>query len=300
MLSEEQAQAKIAILRERVPLLYERSDPCKLCPRRCMVHRRSGEVGECRLADKLVVSSVGLHHGNERPISGDSGSGNIFVSGCSLHCVYCQNWEISQFSEGRRMSPRELADAMLWLEELGAHNINIVTPTHVVPWIAEALLIAMEVGLRLPLVYNTSGYDLVSTIRLLDGIVDVYLPDMKYGDAATALKLSTVEDYPAYNQAAVREMFRQVGTLVRDDKGVAVRGVLVRHLVLPVDFGHYENIFDFLEREIDGEVYVNIMAQYRPCYHAETAAGMGRRIHTAEYEAACAAARARPSLRLIE
>jgi len=299
-MTEEEAQKKIGLLRERLAALYDRSDPCKLCPRRCLVHRREGEAGECGLADLPVVSSIGLHHGNERPISGYRGSGNIFISGCSLHCVYCQNWEISQAREGRRMTPAELADAMLKLQGLDAHNINVVTPTHVVPWIAEALLLAMEKGLRLPLVYNTSGYDLVKTIAFLDGIVDIYLPDMKYGDAETAVRLSDVADYPAYNQAAVREMFRQVGPLVRDEHGVAVRGVLVRHLVLPENLGACEKTFDFLDQEIPGEVYVNLMAQYRPCYRAGSVPPMSRRLYDSEYEAACAAARARKSLRLIE
>ena len=299
-MTEEEAQKKIGLLRERLAALYDRSDPCKLCPRRCLVHRREGEAGECGLADLPVVSSIGLHHGNERPISGYRGSGNIFISGCSLHCVYCQNWEISQAREGRRMTPAELADAMLKLQGLDAHNINVVTPTHVVPWIAEALLLAMEKGLRLPLVYNTSGYDLVKTIAFLDGIVDVYLPDMKYGDAETAVRLSDVADYPAYNQAAVREMFRQVGPLVRDEHGVAVRGVLVRHLVLPENLGACEKIFDFLDQEIPGEVYVNLMAQYRPCYRAGSVPPMSRRLYDSEYEAACAAALSRKSLRLIE
>jgi putative pyruvate formate lyase activating enzyme len=299
-MTEIQAQEKIRLLRERLPELYERSDPCKLCPRRCLVHRRAGEAGECGLADLPVVSSIGLHHGNERPISGDRGSGNIFISGCSLHCLYCQNWEISQAREGRRMTPTELADAMLDLQDLGAHNINVVTPTHVVSWIAEALLLAMEKGLRLPLVYNTSGYDLVKTIALLDGIVDVYLPDMKYGDAETALRFSDVAEYPTFNQLAVREMFRQVGPLVRDEQGVAVRGVLVRHLVLPENLGNFEKICDFLDREIPGEVYVNVMAQYRPCYRAASVPSLSRRLHDSEYEAARATALARKSLRLIE
>lgn len=299
-MTEEQAQEKIRILRERLPVLYERSDPCKLCPRRCLVHRKSGEAGECGLADLPVVSSIGLHHGNEQAISGHRGSGNIFISGCTLHCLYCQNWEISQAREGRRMTPMELAEAMLGLQSMGAHNINVVTPSHVVSWIAEALLLAMEHGLRLPLVYNTSGYDLMKTIALLDGIVDVYLPDMKYADAETARRLSDVEDYPAHNQAAVREMFRQVGALVRDERGVALRGVLVRHLVLPENTGGCDKIFDFLEREIPGEVFVNVMAQYRPCYQAGNAPPMNRRIYDSEYEAARAAALKRPSLRVIE
>jgi len=299
-MTEERAQEKIRLLRERLAALYDRSDPCKLCPRRCLVHRREGEAGECGLADLPVVSSIGLHHGNERPISGDRGSGNIFISGCSLHCVYCQNWEISQAREGRRMTPAEMSDAMLDLQDLDAHNINVVTPTHVVPWIAEALLLAMEKGLRLPLVYNTSGYDSVKTIAFLDGIVDVYLPDMKYGDAETAVRLSDVADYPAYNQTAVREMFRQVGPLLRDERGVAVRGVLVRHLVLPENLGTFEKICDFLDQQIPGEVYVNLMAQYRPCYRAGSVPPLSRRLYDSEYEAARSAALARKSLRLIE
>jgi putative pyruvate formate lyase activating enzyme len=299
-MTEEQAQKRITLLRQRLPELYERSDPCKLCPRRCLVHRRQGEVGECGLGDLPVVSSIALHHGNERCISGDYGSGNIFISGCSLHCLYCQNWEISQAREGRRMTPAELAEAMLDLQDLGAHNINVVTPTHVVSWIVEALLLAMEKGLRLPLVYNTGGYDLVKTIRSLDGIVDIYLPDMKYADAETALRLSDVPDYPLYNQTAVREMFRQVGPLVRDERGIALRGVLVRHLVLPENLGSFEKICDFLDQQIPGEVWVNVMAQYRPCYRAGAVPPLSRRLYDSEYEAARATALSRKSLRLIE
>ncbi|RPH96732.1 radical SAM protein [candidate division KSB1 bacterium] len=293
-------EKRIRLLRERLPKLYDLLDPCTLCPRQCMVARREGEAGECGIADKLIVSTIGLHHGNEYPISGTRGSGNIFASGCNLHCVYCQNWGISQGREGRTMSANDLATAMLQLSDMGAHNINCVSPSHVVPLLMDAYLKAIEQGLRLPFVYNTGGYDSLETLQLLDGIVDIYLPDMKYADADIGQKYSDVVDYPRYNQAAVKEMHRQVGPLVRDEQGVAISGVLVRHLVLPEDTGQCGKIFDFLESEIPGPVYVNIMAQYRPCYKAASVKSLSRPLQSEEYLAARAEALQRKSLKLIE
>jgi len=293
-------EGKIKRIRERLPELFDRLDPCRLCPRNCAAARRHGEVGECGIEDQLVVSSIGLHHGNEYPISGYQGSGNIFLTGCSLHCVYCQNWDVSQARHGRKMSAAEVAQAMLNLQAVGAHNINPVTPTHMVPMLLEALLLASEKGLKLPLTYNTSGYDALEVIELLDGIVDIYLPDMKYADAENGLRFSTVQDYPMHNQAAVREMHRQVGPLEFDENGVAVHGLLVRHLVLPGDLGGSEKIFTFLDEELPGPVYVNVMAQYRPCYKAGEFGELARRITQSEFEEAVQRAREKKTLRLIE
>ena len=215
-----------------------------------MAKRRQGELGECGIGDELIVSSIGLHHGEEFPISGVRGSGTIFLAGCNLHCIFCQNADISQMRFGKPMSTEELAYEMLNLQESGAHNINWVSPTHVVPMLAEALMIAWDEGLRIPLVYNSGGYDSLEVLALLDGIVDIYMPDMKYGDAETAKRLSDINDYPHHNQAAVREMYRQVGPLVCDNQGIAKRGLLVRHLVLPGNLSGSEQVFSFLDEEL--------------------------------------------------
>ncbi|MBU0507793.1 radical SAM protein [bacterium] len=289
-----------ALLRKRLPRLQELLDPCCLCPRTCRARRTKGELGECGIGAGLVISTIGLHHGNEFPISGTRGSGNIFLSGCNLKCVYCQNWPISHEREGRIFSPAQLAEAMLELEKNGAHNINWVSPTHVVPLLIEALLTARESGLRLPVVYNTGGYDSLEVLRLLDGIIDVYLPDMKYGNADCALRYSGVTDYPLHNQSAIREMYRQVGSLQRDAGGVAVRGLLVRHLVLPSDVGNSERILTFLDEELPGLVDVNIMAQYRPCFRAGEFPEIARRPSHDEFAAIVRLTRENSSLRLLE
>lgn len=286
-------------LKTRVAELYDLMDPCRLCPRHCLARRRHGKLGECGIGDRLVVSSIMLHRGNEFPISGCNGSGNIFLSGCSLHCVYCQNWTISQKREGKTYSVSELADAMLDLQASGAHNINWVTPTHVVPLLFDALAQARENGLKLPLVYNSSGYDSLEVLRLIDSFVDIYLPDMKYGDAETARRFSDIEDYPEHNRNAVREMYRQVGPLQYDTQGIARRGLLVRHLVLPEDAGNYGRIFNFLETELPGPVDVNVMAQYRPCYKAGDFPELRQGLKPADFESALNKARSKSSLRII-
>lgn len=291
---------KKRLIAQRLPELQGLLDPCRLCPRNCLVVRTRGEAGECGILDKVVVSSIGLHRGNEFLISGYNGSGNIFAAGCNLHCVYCQNWDVSQDRNGRAMEAAELARHMLLLQDHGAHNINCVTPTHVVPMLLEAFMIACGDGLHLPLVYNTSGYDALATLQLLDGIVDVYLPDMKYGNAEIALRYSDVEDYPRHNQAAVLEMYRQVGPLQRDEHGVAARGVLVRHLVLPNGLGSSEKILNFLDETVPGPVDVNIMQQYRPCWQAARYPELNQHITDVEFDAVVALARGKNTLRLVE
>jgi putative pyruvate formate lyase activating enzyme len=264
-----------------------------------MARRRHGEVGECGIGDELIVSSVGLHHGEEYPISGFRGSGTVFLAGCNLHCVYCQNWTISQARAGEPISVSELAQAMVNLQKTGAHNINWVSPTHVVPMLAEALLLAYENGLNIPLVYNSGGYDSLEVLAFLDGIVDIYMPDMKYGNADTALKLSDVEDYPRHNQAAIREMYRQVGPLSYDSHGVAKSGLLIRHLVLPEDLAGSEHIFRFLEEEMPGPVDVNVMAQYHPCYKADDFPPLARGLHGSEYQSAVNQAKEKRKIRIV-
>jgi len=242
---------------------------CQLCPRYCRVNRRHSIRGAiCRTGERVVVYSAGPHHGEEDCLRGWCGSGTIFFSWCSLRCVFCQNWEISWQGEGREVTDEELAQMMLRLQALGCHNINLVTPSHVVAQVLAAINIAAEQGLRLPLVYNTSGYDSPEALALLDGVVDIYMPDMKYGDEKLAHKYSHVRDYVRVNQAAVREIHRQVGDLVVNAEGLAERGVLVRHLVLPNGISGVEQVLRFLAEEISTDTYLNLMGQYRPCYRA--------------------------------
>ena len=273
-------------LRERVVAALDLLEKCSVCPRKCSINRLAGQTGKCRTGREVLVSSYGPHFGEEAPLVGRYGSGTIFFTNCNLSCVFCQNYSISQLGEGKKVTKEQLAYMMLSLQASGCHNINLVSPTHVVPQILEALEIAVESGLHLPLVYNSGGYDSVETLTLLDGIVDIYMPDMKYDDETTAKELSGVEDYPAINRTAVREMYRQVGDLQVDSCGVAQRGLLVRHLVLPHGLAGTSGIVDFLSKEISTNTYLNIMAQYRPCYRAPEIPGLARPISTEEYQEA--------------
>ncbi len=259
---------------------------CRLCPRACGVDRTQGEEGFCRTLDKPFVSSWGPHFGEERPLVGRFGSGTVFFTGCNLGCLFCQNWTISHKLEGREITHGELADVMLGLQGAGCHNINLVTPTHQVPMILRALAIAGQKGLRLPLVYNCGGYEAVDTLRLLDGVVDIYMPDFKYSEAEPAEKYSKAADYPRAARAAIKEMHRQVGELVVDARGIALRGLLVRHLVLPGGLAGTEGVVRFLADEISKDTYVNIMDQYHPCYMASGHPPLDRRITAGEYEEA--------------
>ncbi len=241
---------------------------CHLCARNCGVNRLNGESGQCRTADEVIVSSFGPHFGEEAPLVGKSGSGTIFFAYCNLHCVFCQNYSLSQLGEGNAVDSAGLANMMLSLQAKGCHNINLVSPTHVVPFLLEALEIATGKGLQLPIVYNTGGYDSVATLELLDGVVDIYMPDMKYSEEKAGERFSGVKRYPQVNRAAVKEMHRQVGDLQVDESGVATRGLLVRHLVLPGELAGTEDVVKFLAEEISTSTYLNVMAQYHPCYHA--------------------------------
>jgi putative pyruvate formate lyase activating enzyme len=247
------------------------------------VNRLAGESGQCRVTSQVIVSSYGPHMGEEAPLVGRNGSGTIFFSYCNLHCAFCQNYIISQLGEGEAVTKETLADMMLSLQAQGCHNINLVSPTHVVPYILEALEIAAANGLHLPLVYNTGGYDALETLKLLDGIVDIYMPDMKYSDEKTAERLSGVKDYPEINRAAVKEMHRQVGDLEVDEKGIAQRGLLVRHLVLPNGLAGTQEIVKFLADEVSANTYLNIMSQYRPCYKAFDIPGLDRPLKDQEF-----------------
>ena len=238
-----------------------------------------------------IIASAGPHFGEEPPLVGTRGSGTIFFSGCNLACVFCQNCDISQGKEGRPHAAPDLARIMLDLQRLGCHNINLVSPSHVVPQVLEALVIAAESGLRLPLVYNSGGYDSLSTLRLLDGVVDIYMPDFKYWDDSTAAKYSGAKGYPTVAREAMREMHRQVGDLVLDKGGVAVRGLIVRHLVLPGDLAGTVEVAKFISKEISPDTYVNIMAQYYPAHEASKHPPLNRRITRAEHEHALRAAK---------
>jgi putative pyruvate formate lyase activating enzyme len=264
---------------------------CDLCARYCRVNRFEGIRGAvCRTGERAVVHSHGPHHGEEAPLSGWRGSGTIFFSWCSLRCEFCQNWDISQRGVGQEVDAGGLSEIMLALQSRGCHNINLVTPSHVVAQILEAVLLAARGGLTLPLVYNTGGYDSAEALALLDGVIDIYMPDMKYGDSATAREFSHVRDYWKVNRAAVREMHRQVGDLVLDERGLARRGLLVRHLVMPGGVSGTETVLRFLAGEVSRNTYVNIMDQYRPCYRAFEHPPLDRPLRRDEFAQAIAAA----------
>ena len=273
-------------LRERIEAARSLLEGCSVCPHSCGVNRLADEAGKCHTPREAIVSSYGSHFGEEAPLVGRHGSGTIFFTNCNLGCLFCQNYSISQLGEGQKVSKEELANIMLSLQAKGCHNINLVSPTHVVPQILEALELAVESGLYLPLVYNSGGYDSVETLRILDGVVDIYMPDMKYDNDETARELSGIESYPTINKAAIKEMHRQVANLDLDEEGIARRGLLVRHLVLPHRLAGTGGIVDFLSKEISPNTYINIMAQYHPCYNAFQIPSLGRPISYAEFREA--------------
>ncbi len=263
---------------------------CTLCPRMCRVNRVADEKGFCRTGKLAVVASYGPHYGEERPLIGRGGSGTIFFSHCNLFCVFCQNYDISHGGEGTPIGPEELAEIMLSLQKNGCININFVTPSHVIQQILEALPIAVQRGLNVPLVYNCGGYERVSALKLLDGIVDIYMPDFKFWDQEAAREFCGAPDYPERARAALREMHRQVGDLVLDGSGRAQRGVLVRHLVMPGGLAGTPELVDFIAKEVSAHTYVNIMDQYHPCGEASGNSAINRRITHAEFRQALEAA----------
>jgi len=266
----------IDLFSEPVRKLWEKMNPCTLCPRQCKVNRSKGQTGFCGIGERPVVSSVGPHFGEESVLVGSGGSGTIFFAGCNLGCVFCQNYDISHHRDGRKMTIEQLAKAMLGLQDYGCSNINFVTPTHVVAAIAAAIELARDTGLRLPTVYNTGGYDSVETLKLLEGFVDIYMPDMKYSDSKVSEELSAAPDYPHVNFATIKEMHRQVGDL-KVKNGLATRGLLVRHLVLPENLAGGFEVIDFLAEQISSKTTINIMDQYRPCYEASLHPKINRR-----------------------
>lgn len=252
------------LIRQRSEEAKSLLSPCRLCPNACHAERGKGEIGHCGVGVQALVSSAFPHHGEEENISGRRGSGTVFFAGCNLSCVYCQNFELSQQLEGVDLDDSGLAAQFMALQMAGCHNLNLVSPTHVVPQILAALAIAVEEGFSLPIVYNSGGYDSLETLALLDGVVDVYMPDFKYTDSETAAMYSRAPDYPEAAKDALKEMHRQVGDLVIDENGLAVRGLLVRHLVLPENLAGTREAMRFIARELSTETAVNIMGQYRP------------------------------------
>ncbi|HTP29449.1 MAG TPA: hypothetical protein VMK12_27765 [Anaeromyxobacteraceae bacterium] len=279
-------------LDERTRIASRHLESCDLCARDCKVNRKRSLRGTvCRTGERARVHGAFAHFGEETCLTGWNGSGTIFFSGCNLRCVYCQNFELSWGGAGREVGPEDLAGLMLSLQRAGCHNLNLVSPSHVVAQVLAALPIAVRGGLRLPLVYNTGGYDSAEALALLDNVVDIYMPDMKYADGDPARRYSKVNDYVTVNRAALREMHRQVGDLVIDPDGIARRGLLVRHLVLPGGLSGTEEVLRFLAEEISRDTYLNLMDQYHPCFRAFEHEALARKPTAAELRDACDAAR---------
>lgn len=286
------ATHKKGILKQRINQALTALQSCELCPRRCRVDRTAGRTGVCKTGRNAIVASHAPHFGEEAPLVGRYGSGTIFFSNCNLNCVFCQNFDISHEGQGREVTPSQLAEMMLELQRQRVHNINLVSPSHVVPQILEALPEAIDNGLNIPLVYNSGGYDSIETLKLLDGIVDIYMPDIKFSSDIPALFYCAAPDYPQVARDALKEMHRQVGDLQLNSRGHAVRGLLVRHLVMPDGLAGTEQALRFLADEISPDTYVNIMDQYHPCGDIKQFKELQRRITAEEFEEALEAARA--------
>jgi putative pyruvate formate lyase activating enzyme len=278
-------------LKVRIPQAYAHLSICDVCALRCPVDRLAGQLGACRTGELAKVSSYGPHLWEENPLRGWRGSGTIFFTRCNLRCQYCQNHDISQSDSGDEVDAKDLAEIMLNLQSYGCHNINFVSPSHVVPQIMAAVLIAAAAGLNIPLVYNTGGYDSMEMLALLDGIIDIYMPDMKYADPKVAHKYSKIPNYPSVNQEVVKEMHRQVGNLIIDERGIARKGLLVRHLILPNNLAGTDTILRFLAEEVSLNTYVNLMDQYRPAYKSHQYPDINRSITTREFNQAVRYAR---------
>ncbi|HBY57625.1 MAG TPA: radical SAM protein [Candidatus Atribacteria bacterium] len=270
-------------LDKRIEKAYKLLSPCQVCPRNCKVNRLKGEQGFCRSGEEVIVSSYNAHFGEEPPLVGNFGSGTIFFTNCNLKCVYCQNYPISQLGNGNKVSLEDLAKIMLALQKRKCHNINLVTPTHFVPQILKSIKSAIKMSLHIPIVYNTSGYEAVKTLKLLSGIVDIYLPDARYADNEIAKKYSSAPHYFEKMKEALKEMHRQVGDLVVNKDGVARSGLIIRHLVLPEGLSGTRKIMHFIAREISPHTYISLMAQYFPAYQASQFPPLSRRINRGEY-----------------
>ena len=279
------------LLQERVAKADRLLKACMLCPRKCGVDRLAGETGFCKTGQRAWVSSYSPHFGEEAPLVGTHGSGTIFFTHCNLLCLFCQNFDISHQGQGQKVSDNELASLMLALQNQGCHNINFVTPSHVVPQILAALEIAVEQGLNVPLVFNSGGYDRMTTLELLDGIVDIYMPDFKFWDSQVAEDSCKAADYPEVARRALAEMHRQVGDLIIDDDGIGRRGLLIRHLVLPGGLAGTREVMRFIARDISPFSYVNVMSQYRPCGRAAEVEGLESHLSVEDYRLAVQAAK---------
>jgi putative pyruvate formate lyase activating enzyme len=265
--------------------LYSFMDKCDLCPRKCKVNRNDGQKGLCRTSNKIFVASCNIHSGEEPPISGDKGSGTIFFSNCTLSCAFCQNYPISQLGNGKEISLDDLIVSMLRLQDRGVHNINFVTPTHYSAHIAKAVYLSRKKGLIIPILYNCSGYENVEILKLLEGIIDIYLPDIKYSSDELAFKYSGIRNYVEINKAALKEMKRQIGAnLIVDKNGIAKRGIIIRHLVLPGNIENTKNVLDFIAKELSRDTFVSLMAQYHTANKAYKFKDLSRSLTEEEYK----------------
>jgi putative pyruvate formate lyase activating enzyme len=264
--------------------LYKLMEKCRLCPRNCGVNRLKGETGACRTGREVKVASINLHYGEEPPISAESGSGTIFFTNCNLSCVFCQNYPISQLSNGNAVTAENLADKMLELQQKGANNINLVTPTHVYPFVAETVFIAKQKGLTIPVLSNCGGYESVEVLELMEDFIDIYMPDMKYSSNFYAKKFSKIDNYVENNRRAVKEMFRQKGHLKINGGEIAEKGLLIRHLVLPNNVSGSKEIFDFIAGEISEDTYVSVMAQYHTANISDKFEEINRKLTQKEYD----------------
>jgi putative pyruvate formate lyase activating enzyme len=271
-------------LKKRSEALHQLFEECRICPNECIVKRSEGETGECHSTDEVIISSVMPHYGEEPPLVETHGSGTIFFTNCNLSCEFCQNYDISHLGIGEKVSIEELAGSMLKLQQRGCHNINFVTPTHFTAQIVDALILAIEKGLGLPIVYNCGGYESIATLKLLEDIVDIYMPDIKYSIDENALKFSGIQNYWDFVTQALKEMHRQVGDLKISKRGIAQRGLLIRHLVLPNDIAGSKKVINFVADEISTNSYINIMDQYRPAYNANKYDKLNRRITPSEFK----------------
>ncbi len=270
-------------LARRAEEAWELLRGCRVCPQNCPVDRTAGKWGACHSTTDIIVGSWNVHRREEPPLSGTRGAGTIFFGGCQARCSYCQNFWLSQQGHGLRVGPERLADMMLYLQRKGCHNIDLVTPTHFVPQFLKALVIAAEKGLRIPMVYNCAGYEHIHTLKLLDGVIDIYLPDAKYSDNKNALRTSKMHHYVEFNRAALKEMYRQVGGLVLDEEGIAVRGLIVRHLVMPGDHAGTKDVLSWLAAELGPDIGLSVMDQYFPAYKAWNDPLLSRRLTWREY-----------------
>lgn len=273
-------------LSKRIETALKTLESCSICPRECGVNRLEGEEGYCKTGRLCKVASFNTHFGEEAPLVGNYGSGTIFLSSCNLLCSFCQNYDISHLNDGIKLEPGQIAAMMIQLQDRGCHNINFVTPTHVVPQILEALPNAIESGLNIPLVYNSGGYDKKESIEMLDDIFDIYMPDFKFWDNKWAKLYCDAQEYREYAVSSIREMHRQVGDLIIDEDGIAERGLLIRHLVMPEKIAGTKDVMEYLADNISKNTYVNVMDQYRPCGRVHEDKSIGRRLTAIEYKKA--------------